>query len=128
MDSGRGLDYGRGPMVPSPPSGAPRLVLIDASSFIFRAYHAIPPLTNRQGVPTNATLGFTRQVLKALKELDPTHVALAFDKESRTERQKIDPNYKANRQAMPEDLAQQFPFIRRVVEGLNLPVLEVAGW
>ncbi|PTL76314.1 DNA polymerase I [Vitiosangium sp. GDMCC 1.1324] len=115
-------------MVPSPSSGAPRLVLIDASSFIFRAYHAIPPLTNRQGVPTNATLGFTRQVLKALKELNPTHVALAFDKESRAERQKIDPNYKANRQATPEDLAQQFPFIRRVVEGLNLPVLEVAGW
>ncbi|HEX8435904.1 5'-3' exonuclease, partial [Archangium sp.] len=115
-------------MVPSPSSGAPRLVLIDASSFIFRAYHAIPPLTNRQGVPTNATLGFTRQILKALKELQPAYVALAFDKESRAERQKIDPNYKANRQAMPEDLAQQFPYIRRVVEAFNLPVLEVAGW
>jgi DNA polymerase I len=115
-------------MVPSPPNGAPRLVLIDASSFIFRAYHAIPPLTTRQGVPTNATLGFTRQVLKALKELNPTHVALAFDKESRAERQKIDPNYKANRKAMPEDLAQQFPYIRKVVEGLALPILEVAGW
>ncbi|WNG48513.1 DNA polymerase I [Archangium minus] len=115
-------------MVPSPSSGAPRLVLIDASSFIFRAYHAIPPLTTRQGVPTNATLGFTRQVLKALKELNPTHVALAFDKESRAERQKIDPNYKANRKETPEDLAQQFPYIRKVVEGLNLPVLEVAGW
>ncbi|MCY1077189.1 DNA polymerase I [Archangium lansingense] len=115
-------------MVPSPPSGAPRLVLIDASSFIFRAYHAIPPLTNRKGVPTNATLGFTRQVLKALKELNPTHVALAFDKESRAERQKIDPNYKANRKETPEDLAQQFPYIRKVVEALHLPVLEVAGW
>ncbi|MET0405703.1 MAG: DNA polymerase I, partial [Cystobacter sp.] len=115
-------------MVPRPPNGASRLVLIDASSFIFRAYHAIPPLTNRQGIPTNATLGFTRQVLKALRELDPSHVALAFDKESRAERQKIDPNYKANRQAMPEDLAQQFPFIRRVVEALSLPILEVAGW
>jgi DNA polymerase-1 len=115
-------------MVPSPPSGTQRLVLIDASNFIFRAYHAIPPLTNRQGVPTNATLGFTRQVLKALKELNPTHVALAFDKESRAERQKIDPNYKANRAETPPDLSQQFPYIRRVVEGLNLRVLEVAGW
>lgn len=115
-------------MVPSPSSGAPRLVLIDASSFIFRAYHAIPPLTNRQGVPTNATLGFTRQVLKALKELAPTHVALAFDKESRAERQKIDPNYKANRKETPEDLSPQFPYIRKVVEALNLPVLEMAGW
>ncbi|ATB26642.1 DNA polymerase I [Melittangium boletus] len=115
-------------MVPSPPSDAPRLVLIDASSFIFRAYHAIPPLTTRQGVPTNATLGFTRQVLKALKELAPSHVALAFDKESRAERQKIDPNYKAHRKETPEDLVQQFPYIRKVVEGLALPILEVAGW
>jgi DNA polymerase I len=115
-------------MVPSPPPGVSRLVLIDASSFIFRAYHAIPPLTTRQGVPTNATLGFTRQVLKALKELEPSHVALAFDKESRAERQKIDPNYKAHRKAMPEDLGQQFPYIRQVAEGLGLPILEVAGW
>ncbi|WNG18617.1 DNA polymerase I [Cystobacter fuscus] len=115
-------------MVPPPSNGAPRLVLIDASSFIFRAYHAIPPLTTRQGIPTNATLGFTRQVLKALRELEPSHVALAFDKESRAERQKIDPNYKANRKETPEDLSQQFPYIRRVVEGLALPILEVAGW
>ena len=60
VDRGGGARLRPGPMVPSPPSGTPRLVLIDASSFIFRAYHAIPPLTTRQGVPTNATLGFTR--------------------------------------------------------------------
>ena len=115
-------------MVPSPPRSAPVLTLIDASSFIFRAYHAIPPLTTSKGVPTNAVLGFTRMVLKALKDLQPTHVALAFDKESRTERQKIDPNYKANREGPPEDLVPQFALIRKVVEVLNLPVLEVAGW
>ncbi len=115
-------------MVSSPADTAPQLVLIDASGFIFRAYHAIPPLTTRQGVPTNATLGFTRQVLKALKVLDPAYVALVFDKESRAERQKIDPNYKAQRQGPPEDLAQQFPYIRQVAQALNLPVLEVAGW
>jgi DNA polymerase-1 len=115
-------------MVSSPADTAPQLVLIDASGFIFRAYHAIPPLTTRQGVPTNATLGFTRQVLKALKVLEPAYLALVFDKESRAERQKIDPNYKAQRQGMPEDLAQQFPYIRQVAQALNLPVLEVAGW
>lgn len=115
-------------MVPSPTRSAPVLTLIDASSFIFRAYHAIPPLTTSKGVPTNAVLGFTRMVLKALKDLQPTHVALAFDKESRTERQKIDPNYKANREGPPEDLVPQFDLIRKVVEVLNLPVLEVAGW
>ncbi|ATB47440.1 DNA polymerase I [Corallococcus macrosporus] len=112
----------------SPPRSAPTLVLIDASGFIFRAYHAIPPLTTSKGVQTNAVLGFTRMVLKALRELKPTHVALAFDKESRTERQKIDPTYKANREGPPEDLVPQFALIRRVVEAINVPVLEVAGW
>jgi DNA polymerase-1 len=115
-------------MVPSPPASAPVLTLIDASSFIFRAYHAIPPLSTSKGVPTNAVLGFTRMVLKAIKDLKPTHLALAFDKESRTERQKIDPNYKANRPPPPEDLVPQFELIRRVVEVLNVPILEVAGW
>ncbi|HVG61476.1 MAG TPA: DNA polymerase I [Hyalangium sp.] len=115
-------------MVPSPPRSAPVLTLIDASSFIFRAYHAIPPLTTSKGVPTNAVLGFTRMVLKAIKDLQPTHLALAFDKESRTERQKIDPNYKAHREGPPEDLVPQFELIRRVVDTLNIPVLEVAGW
>ncbi|NVJ06489.1 DNA polymerase I [Myxococcus sp. AM001] len=112
----------------SPSRPAPTLVLIDASGFIFRAYHAIPPLTTSKGVQTNAVLGFTRMVLKALRELKPTHVALAFDKESRTERQKIDPSYKANREGPPEDLVPQFALIRRVVEAINVPVLEVAGW
>jgi len=112
----------------SPSRSAPTLVLIDASGFIFRAYHAIPPLTTSKGVQTNAVLGFTRMVLKALRELTPTHVALAFDKESRTERQKIDPAYKANREGPPEDLVPQFALIRRVVEAINVPVLEVAGW
>ncbi len=107
---------------------APVLTLIDASGFIFRAYHAIPPLSTSKGVPTNAVLGFTRMVLKAIKDLKPTHLALAFDKESRVERQKIDPNYKAHREGPPEDLVPQFALIRRVVEALNLPVLEVAGW
>jgi DNA polymerase-1 len=112
----------------SPSRSAPTLVLIDASGFIFRAYHAIPPLTTSKGVPTHAVLGFTRMVLKALRDLAPTHVALAFDKESRTERQKIDPTYKAHREGPPEDLVPQFGLIRRVVEALNLPVLEAAGW
>jgi DNA polymerase-1 len=115
-------------MVPSPTRSAPVLTLIDASGFIFRAYHAIPPLSTSKGVPTNAVLGFARMVLKALKDLQPTHIALAFDKESRTERQKIDPNYKAHREGPPEDLVPQFELIRRVVDVLNLPILEVAGW
>ena len=108
--------------------GAPLLVLIDASSFIFRAYHAIQHLSTSKGVPTNAVYGFTRMLLKTLRELDPTHVALAFDKESRQGRQEIDPTYKANREAPPSDLIPQFDLIRRVVEVLNVPVIEVRGW
>ncbi|RKH48480.1 DNA polymerase I [Corallococcus sp. AB050B] len=112
----------------SPPRSERRLALFDASGFIFRAYHAIPPLTTSKGVPTNAVLGFTRMVLKALQELKPTHVALAFDKSGRVERQKIDPTYKANRKAPPEDLTPQFPLIRKVGDVLNLPSLDAEGW
>ncbi len=110
------------------PSDAPVLTLFDASGFIFRAYHAITHLSTSKGVSTNAVYGFTRMILKALRELDPTHVALAFDKESRTGRQAIDPTYKANREGPPPDLVPQFELIRKVVAVLNLPVLEFAGW
>src|SRR5512140_194796 len=104
------------------------LTLIDASNFIFRAYHAIQHLSTSKGVATNAVYGFTRMVLKTLRELEPTHIALAFDKESRTGRQAIDPEYKATRDGPPPDLVPQFELIRKVVEVLDLPVLEYAGW
>jgi DNA polymerase-1 len=104
------------------------LTLIDASGFIFRAYHAIQALSTSKGVPTNAVYGFTRMLLKTLREFSPTHVALAFDTESRLGRQAIDPSYKANREGPPADLIPQFDLIRRVVEALNVPVLEAKGW
>src|SRR5215469_1595991 len=107
---------------------APVLTLIDASGFIFRAYHAIQSLSTSKGVPTNAVYGFTRMILKTLREFAPTHVALAFDKESRLGRQAIDANYKANREGPPADLVPQFTLIRRVVEALDVPVLEFEGW
>jgi DNA polymerase-1 len=106
----------------------PVVTLIDASGFIFRAYHAIQHLSTSKGVPTNAVYGFTRMLLKTLRELDPTHVALAFDKESRAGRQAIDPTYKANREPPPDDLVPQFALIRKVVETLDVPVLEYQGW
>src|SRR5579871_193734 len=107
---------------------APVVTLIDASGFIFRAYHAIQHLSTSKGVPTNAVYGFTRMLLKTLREFNPTHVALAFDKESRAGRQAIDPTYKANREAPPDDLIPQFGLVRKVVEALDVPVLEFAGW
>jgi DNA polymerase I len=107
---------------------APLLTLIDASGFIFRAYHAIQTLSTSRGIPTNAVYGFTRMLLKTMRELQPTHLALCFDKESRSGRQEIDPTYKANRPGPPPDLIPQFDLIRRVVEVLQVPVLEYAGW
>jgi len=110
------------------PNSRPVLTLIDASGFVFRAYHAITTLNTSRGVPTNAVYGFTRMLLKTLREMKPTHVALAFDKESRTGRQEIDPSYKANREGPPPDLPHQFELVRQVVDTLRVPVLEFAGW
>ncbi|HZW89138.1 MAG TPA: DNA polymerase I [Myxococcaceae bacterium] len=110
------------------PSPRPVLTLIDASGFVFRAYHAITNLSTSRGIPTNAVYGFTRMLLKTLREMKPTHVALAFDKESRTGRQEIDPTYKANREGPPPDLPHQFELVRQVVDTLRVPVLEFAGW
>ena len=101
------------------PSSRPVLTLIDASGFVFRAYHAITNLSTSRGLPTNAVYGFTRMLLKTLREMKPTHVALAFDKESRTGRQEIDPTYKANREGPPPDLPHQFELVRQVVDALR---------
>ncbi|MFN0062340.1 MAG: DNA polymerase I [Myxococcaceae bacterium] len=110
------------------PTSRPVVTLIDASGFIFRAYHAIANLSTSKGVPTNALYGFTRMLLKTLRDFAPTHVALAFDLDSRQGRLAIDPEYKATRVAPPEDLLPQFDLVRRVVRALNLPILEARGW
>jgi DNA polymerase-1 len=115
------------PAVELPPAPR-RLSLIDASGFIFRAYHALPPLTTSRGVPSHAVLGFTRMLLKLLRERDPGYVALCFDKDSRRGRLAIDPGYKANREAPPADLLSQFALIDRVAHALCLPSVDAPGW
>ncbi|HEY0882124.1 MAG TPA: 5'-3' exonuclease H3TH domain-containing protein, partial [Archangium sp.] len=118
------------PVPPKPlePAGPKTLTLIDASGLIFRAYHALPPLTTSKGVPTHAVLGFTRMVLKLLRERKPTYLALCFDRDSRKGRLAIDPNYKANREAPPDDLLSQFELIRKITGVLELPIVEMPGW
>lgn len=115
---------------PTPPAdaGPKTLTLVDASGFIFRAYHALPPLTTSKGVPSHAVLGFARMLLKLIRERQPGYLALCFDRDSRKGRLAIDPQYKANREATPADLVTQFDLIRKVAEVLNLPILEVPGW
>jgi DNA polymerase-1 len=123
------LDFGgAGPPAPPAATADRVLTLIDASGYIFRAFHALPGLTTSKGVPTNAVLGFARMLLKTLRELSPTHVALCFDKDSRKGRLALDPNYKATRAETPEALVGQFELIRKVAGALNVPILEVPGW
>jgi len=105
----------------------PTLLLMDGTYFVFRAYHALPPLSTRTGVATHAAYGFTTMLLKALREVKPTHVAVAFDLGGSDVRSAISPEYKANRTAPPDDLIPQFELARRVVRALGIPILEERG-
>lgn len=106
----------------------PRLFLIDGSSYIFRAFYAIPLLNNSTGLPTNAVFGFTNLLLKFLKQHRPEYVAVALDAGRETFRKQIFAGYKGKRPELPADLLPQFPYFRRVLEGLNLRLLELPGY
>jgi DNA polymerase-1 len=106
----------------------PSLWLVDGSHAIFRAYHALPHLSTRQGVPTNAVYGFTTMLLRAIREGNPTHLAVAFDEAGKQARSEIYAEYKATRGAPPEDLSPQFPLVRRVLEALRVPAVGMPGW
>jgi DNA polymerase I len=114
---------------PAPADGAPlpRLFLIDGYSNIFRAFYAIRNLSNSKGEPTNAVYGFLTMLRKLLREERPELIGVALDvgKTFRSERFEA---YKANRAPMPEDLASQIPWIRRVLEAFRIPALELSGY
>lgn len=104
------------------------LVLIDGSSYIFRAYFAVPHLSNSKGEPTNAVLGFTTMLLKVLRELKPSHLAIATDPPGGSFRNTVYPEYKATRREIPPDLPPQIPYIKKVIEAFRIPVLEVPNY
>jgi DNA polymerase-1 len=105
------------------------LYLVDGSGFIFRAYHALPPLTTKAGMPTGAAYGFTQMLIKLETEHRPSHLAVVFDKAgSRSFRHEVFKAYKANRVEPPDDLKPQFALVRTVVETFNIPVLEGDGF
>ncbi len=106
----------------------PPLYLIDGSSYIFRAFFALPPLSNSKGIPTNATLGFTNMLLKVIKEFNPELLAVIFDAPGPSFRNEVYAAYKANRPAMPERLAPQIPYIKQVVDGMEIAILEKEGY
>lgn len=106
----------------------PRLFLVDGSSYIFRAFFAIPSLTNAAGLPTNAIFGFTNILLKFLKQYKPEYVAVALDAGRVTFRNDMFAGYKGNRPEAPAELIPQFPYFRKVLDALNLPLLEIPGY
>jgi len=106
----------------------PRLFLIDGSSYIFRAFYAIPALSNSTGLPTNAIFGFTNILLKFLKQYQPEYVAVALDAGRETFRNEMFAAYKGNRPEAPALLIPQFPYFRKVLDALNLPLLELPGY
>src|SRR3954464_5870331 len=101
----------------------PSLWLVDGSHTIFRAYHALPHLSTRQGGPTNAVYGFTTMLLRAIREGSPTHFAVAFDEGARAARGETFREYKAARGPPPDDLMPQFPLVRRVLEAMRIPAI-----
>ena len=107
------------------------LYLVDGSSYIFRAYHRLPPLTNPEGTPVGAVYGYTTMLWKLAADLDaadgPTHLAVILDASGESFRNEIYEHYKANRPEPPEDLKPQFPLIRDATRAFSLPCIEVPG-
>ncbi len=102
------------------PADRPCLYLIDGSSYIYRAFHALPPLTSPRGVPTQAVYGFTTMLLKLLNEVKPSFLAVVFDAPGKTFRDDLYGEYKANRPPAPEDLKAQIPLIHEVVDAFRV--------
>ena len=103
-----------------------RLVLIDGSSYLFRAFHALPPLSNAQGEPTGALFGIVNMLRAHIKER-PEYIAFVVDASGPTFRDDLDPQYKANRPPMPDDLRAQIEPMMKIVEALGIPILRVPG-
>jgi DNA polymerase-1 len=103
------------------------LVLVDGSSYLYRAFHALPPLTNSRGEPTGAVLGVVNMLTKLLKEQDPALIGVVFDAPGRTFRDDLFAEYKAHRPPMPDDLRAQVEPLIEAVESLGLPLLRVPG-
>ena len=106
---------------------APPFILVDGSSYLFRAYHALPPLTNSHGEPTGAIVGVINMLRKLLDEYQPTHFAVVFDTPGRTFRDDMYDQYKANRPPTPDDLKQQIAPLYEIIRAMGLPLLLIDG-
>jgi DNA polymerase-1 len=103
------------------------LLLVDGSSYLYRAFHAMPDLRNRAGEPTGAVYGVANMLRRLRREVEADYIACVFDAKGKTFRDDWYPEYKANRAAMPEDLARQIPPIHELVRALGWPLLMIEG-
>lgn len=104
-----------------------KLYVIDGMAYAFRSYYAIRNLRDSKGHPTNAAFGFARMLLKILREHEPSHIVIVFDAPGKTFRDEMYAEYKANREATPEDLLKQFPMIDEIIDAFDIPVVRVPG-
>jgi DNA polymerase-1 len=102
-------------------------ILVDGSSFLYRAFHAVPPLNNEKGEPTNAILGVSNMLRKLLNEYDPTMMAVVFDSASKTFRHELSADYKANRTEMPSDLRLQIKPLHALIRAMGIPLITAAA-
>src|SRR6202049_1367586 len=104
-----------------------KLILVDGSSYLYRAFHALPPLSNSSGEPTGAVLGVLNMLNKMIKEEAPDRIAVVFDAPGRTFRDDLFDQYKAHRAPMPDDMRAHVQPLLDVVEAMGLPLLRVSG-
>lgn len=103
------------------------LILVDGSSYLYRAFHALPSFTTSSGIPSGAIYGITNMLKNLLKEYQPSHIAVIFDAKGKTFRDELYPEYKAHRAAMPDELVQQIALSHQIIQALGLPILKVEG-
>ena len=105
----------------------PPFVLVDGSYFLFRAFHALPPLTTSTGLQTNAIRGAISAIQKLMRRIQPTHMAVIFDTPEPTFRHELSPIYKGDRPSMPEELSQQIPYLHALIRALGIPLHTLPG-
>lgn len=103
------------------------LILVDGSSYLYRAYHAFPPLTNSAGEPTGAMYGVLNMLRSLIMQYKPTHAAVVFDAKGKTFRDELFEHYKSHRPPMPDDLRAQIEPLHAMVKAMGLPLLAVSG-
>jgi len=105
----------------------PPFILVDGSSYLFRAYHALPPLTNSHGEATGAIVGVLNMLNKLIDEYQPEHIAVVFDAPGKTFRDEMYSEYKAHRPPMPDDLRQQIEPLHQIIQAMGLPLVMISG-